>query len=82
MNIKVERLYALGSDAPLKALVDISLDDIFIIKGVRVVEGKNGLFVSMPQELGKDSRWYNRVQIIDEAHKEKLSQVVLTAYNE
>jgi len=32
----------------LKAIADIVLEDSFVIRGIRVVEGKNGLFISFP----------------------------------
>ena len=32
----------------LKAYVDITFDDSFVIHGLKVIEGQNGLFVAMP----------------------------------
>jgi len=38
--------------------VDIRHRD-YIVKGLRVVEGSKGLFLSMPQEKAKDGKWYD-----------------------
>ena len=82
VEIKVERVYRLDSDSPLKGFADISIAGSFIIKGLRIVAGKNGLFVGMPQEQGKDGKWYNRVSMVNEALKEKLASLVLSAFQE
>lgn len=34
----------------IKAIASVSLDGMFVIKGLRVVNGNNGCFAAMPQE--------------------------------
>ena len=75
VEIKVERIHRLESDSRLKGFADISIGGSFIVKGLRIVAGKNGLFVGMPQEQGRDGKWYNRVCLINEALKEKLADL-------
>jgi len=82
IEIKVERIHKVDTDTPLRGFADISIAGSFIVKGLRIVSGKNGLFVGMPRELGKDGKWYNRVNLINETLKEKLADLVLTAYDE
>lgn len=80
--IKVVRLYRRDDDSSkLKAFVDVSLND-FVVKGIRVVDGKNGLFVGMPQEKSKDGKWYDVFQPSTEDARQHLSDVVLAAYRE
>lgn len=79
--IQVSRIYRFDGDSKLKAFVDVTLAG-FLIKGLRIVEGKNGLFLGMPQQQGKDGKWYNCVQpATKEAHRE-LTDFVLAAYKE
>ena len=82
VEIKVERIYRLDSDSSLKGFADISIAGSFIVKGLRIVAGKDGLFVGMPREQGKDGKWYNRVTLADEAVREKLTSMVLSAFEE
>jgi DNA-binding cell septation regulator SpoVG len=49
VNVSVERIYRLDNDSALKGFADISLCDSVVLKGLRIVEGKKGLFVGMPQ---------------------------------
>ena len=52
-QISVSRIYKLDTDSKLKAFADVSFSGI-VIKGLSVVNGINGLFVSMPRHQGKD----------------------------
>jgi stage V sporulation protein G len=80
VEIRVERIYRLDSDSALKGFADISIAGSFIIKGLRIVSGKNGLFVGMPREQGKDGKWYNTIHLVNEALREKLANMVLAAF--
>ena len=82
MDIQVQRMYRFETDRPLKAFADIVVNDALLIKGVRILEGKKGIFVSMPQELAKDNKWYDTVRCLTQEVREQISKVVLSAYNE
>lgn len=82
IDLKVVRLHRFDSeDSKLKAFVDVSIGD-FIIKGFRILNGQKGLFLAMPQEQGKDGKWYNVFSPATEEAKQNLSEVVLAAYQE
>jgi stage V sporulation protein G len=36
------------SDGKLKAYVSITIDNAFVVRDIKIIEGKNGLFVAMP----------------------------------
>lgn len=80
MEIKVHKMYRLDGNRPLKAFADISLNDAVLIKGIKVILGKEGLFVSMPQEQGKDNKWYESVRCLKKDIREQISEIVLNAY--
>jgi len=82
VEVNVERLYRLDSDGALKGFVDISICNSIVVKGLRIVAGKNGLFVGMPQQLGKDGKWHNRVSLTNDSLKNKLNDLVLSAFEE
>ena len=57
MNIqaRIDRMVQVGN---VKAIASVSLDGMFVVKGLKVMDGRKGLFVSMPQETfsGKDGQ--------------------------
>ena len=78
--IEVARLHKLESNGPLRAFADVVIGQV-LVKGVRIIDGKNGLFLTMPQTQGKDGKWYCTVMLLDESLKEELQEVVIEAYN-
>lgn len=82
LEIQVQRMYRFESDRPLKAFADIIVNDALLVKGIKVLEGKNGLFVSMPQEQAKDKKWYDSVRCLTQDVREQITEVVLSAYKE
>lgn len=80
LKFAVTRLHKLDGNGPLKAFCDLSVLDSLVINGLRVVEGKEGLFVSMPQEAGKDGKWYNTVIPLRREIKDEIERIVLEAY--
>jgi len=87
MRVEVVRLMRLEG-SPLKAFCDIQFSDdkgdsdSFIVKKFKVVEGKEGLFVGMPCEIGKGGRWFNTFMPLSQSIKDKIEQVVLECYND
>jgi len=82
LEIQVQRIYRFDGDRPLKAFVDIIVNDVLLIKGIKVLDGKKGLFVSMPQEQAKDQKWYDSVRCLTQDIREQITEVVLSAYRE
>jgi len=81
-GIEVVRLRRLTGDSKVKAFADVGFAGAFIVKGLRVVEGKSGLFVGMPREQGKDGKWYDRAHPLTKEFRDVLNELVLEAYEE
>ena len=47
LEARIDRMVQKGN---VKAIASVSLDGLFVVKGLKVMDGKKGLFVSMPQE--------------------------------
>ena len=80
LGLAVSRIHKLDGSSSTKAFCAISVLDSLVINGLRVVEGKEGLFVSMPREQGKDGKWYNTVMPLNREVKDEIEKLVLEAY--
>ncbi len=80
LKLEVTRIHKVDGSGATKAFCDISILDCLVINGLRVVAGKEGLFVSMPREEGKDGKWYNTVIPLKKEVKSEIEKVVLEAY--
>ena len=81
VGISVKRLVKFDGEGSLKAYCDVAISEQFLVKGLRVVEGKHGLFVSMPREQGKDRKWYDSVVALNREAKDEVNRAVLEAYH-
>jgi len=78
--VTVLRMFCLPNAGSLKAFVDICFDHTIVVKGLRVLEGRKGLFVTMPREQGKDNKWCDQVQILNSSVLEEVNTKVLREY--
>jgi len=81
IDVKVIKIHRLTGVSRIKAFVDLGINDALLIKGVRIVQGKKGLYVSMPIEQGKNERWYERVRCLNQDIRSLIADKVLDAYN-
>lgn len=83
IQAKIDRELQSGK---LKAIASVSLDGMFVVKGLKVMDGKKGLFVSMPQEVftGNDGKkqYSNLFFPMTNGAKEELQTVVLEVYRQ
>lgn len=78
---QVSRIYKLDKDSKTKAFVDLCWSGL-VVKGLRVVGGSKGMFISMPRQQGKDGKWYNAVYPATKEIQKQISDLVLEAYSE
>jgi len=81
LSLQVVRLHRIDGESKTKAFVDVAIGD-FIVKGLRIVEGKKGLFLGMPGEQGKDGKWYNAFYPKTKEARQALSDLILAVYQE
>lgn len=65
-----------------KAFIELCLDETLIIKGMALVEGSKGLFLSFPSTKGKDGKYYNSIYSIDKEFTGQLEEACIKKYNE
>ena len=80
VRLEIKRMNRVEGEGTARAFCDVAVADSVLVKGVKVIEGKNGLFVSMPREQGKDGNWYDTVRPLSKQVREQLSRAVLEAY--
>ena len=72
-----------GSWGKVRAFFDIRTEEGLVVKGFKIMEGINGLFVSMPSQKGKNQQgedeWFDTVWIEKEL-RDQLNQIALNEY--
>ena len=67
-------------DSKLKAVASITIDECFVVHDIKVIEGKEGYFVSMPSKKTPDGEYRDIVHPINTETREKLIEEILKAY--
>ena len=78
--MKIERINK-GNWGKIRAFFDLQTEEGFTIKGFKLVEGINGLFVGFPSQKGSDDEYYDTVWA-DRDVKEKVNQLAIKAYGQ
>ena len=79
LNITEVRV-SLREDAKLKAFVSITLNDCFVIRGLKIIEGNRGMFVAMPSRKKPDGAFQDIAHPINNETRAWMEGEVLKAY--
>ncbi len=82
LDIEIANIYRLDGSSAIKAFCDIIVSNILLVKGIRIIEGRNGLFVRMPAKAGKDGKWYESIRPMSKEIRACLNEVIIKAFNE
>ena len=78
--MKIERMNK-GNWGKIRAFFDLQTEEGFTIKGFKLVEGINGLFVGFPSQKGSDDEYYDTVWA-DRDVKEQVNQLAVKTYGQ
>ncbi len=67
-------------DGKLKAVASITIDECFVVHDIKVIEGSEGPFISMPSRKGPDGEYRDIVHPINTETREMIRDAVLEAY--
>jgi stage V sporulation protein G len=68
-------------ESKVKAFVDVEINDLRV-NGLKVIDGREGLYVTYPDEKRKNGEYADIVSPITQMIEEAIETAVLTAYKE
>ena len=71
----------LKDESKLKGIASITIDDCFVVHDIKVIDGKEGLFISMPNKKTADGDHIDIAHPINTETRLEIKNVVLEAYN-
>ena len=72
----------LRDEEKLKAFANVTFDDAFVIRGLKIISGAKGYFVSMPSRRRPDGSHQDIAHPINSDMRRIIEQRVLDAYQE
>lgn len=64
----------------LKAFVNVTFENCFVVRGMKVIKGATGYFVSMPSRRMTDATYRDIAHPITNEFREYLERAILTQY--
>ena len=80
MAITDVRIKKVNNNTKVVAKASVTFDSAFVVHGFSIVNGKNGLFVSMPSIKFKDGDYIDIAHPITSVSRTTLIKIIMDAY--
>lgn len=64
----------------LKAYVSITLDDCFVVRDLKIIQGPSGLFVAMPSKKRKDGQFRDIAHPLNQETRAMIEDMIFETY--
>ena len=81
MDVTQVRVFPVEEDK-LKAFVSIIIDDCFVVSDIKIIQGDNGLFISMPSKKRKNGTFRDIAHPLNSETRRHIEQRVIEKYRE
>lgn len=68
-------------DSRMKGIVSVLIDDCFVIRDIRIIDGKDGLFVAMPSRKNVDGEYHDIAHPINAETRKMFEDAIIEEYN-
>ena len=79
MEITEVKIYP-ANEGKLKAYATMVIDNCFIIRDMKVIQGENGLFVSMPSRRKKDGTFKDIAHPLNQETRKNIEERVILEF--
>ena len=81
MQITDVRIRRVEKEGKMKAVVSITIDNSFAVHDIKIVEGPDNYFVSMPSRRTKNGSFRDTAHPINAEARTQIVETILNAYN-
>ena len=82
MKITDVRVRKLAKEGKMRAVVSITIDNLFVVHDIKVIEGDKGLFIAMPSKKTGDGEFRDIAHPINSEAREMIQERIFSAYEE
>ena len=82
MQITDVRVRKVTKEGKMRAVVSITIDDVFVVHDIKVIEGEKGLFIAMPSRKASDGEYRDIAHPINSETRVKIQSLILEKYQE
>ena len=82
MQITDVRVRKVAKEGKMRAVVSITIDDVFVVHDIKVIEGEKGLFIAMPSRKAADGEYRDIAHPINSDTRDMIQSLILAKYQE
>ena len=82
MQITDVRVRKVAKEGKMRAVVSITIDDVFVVHDIKVIEGEKGLFIAMPSRKAADGEYRDIAHPINSDTRDMIQSLILEKYQE
>ena len=64
----------------MKAIVSMTIDNVFVVHDIKVIEGEKGLFIAMPSRKAADGEYRDIAHPINSGTRDMIQSIILNKY--
>lgn len=80
MNITDIRVRKIDKEGKMKAVASITIDNVFVVHDIKIIDGEKGLFIAMPSKKASDGEFRDIAHPINSETRDELQKLILEAY--
>lgn len=80
MKITDVRVRKIEGDGKMKAVASITIEEVFVVHDIKVIEGEKGIFIAMPSKKSTDGKYKDIAHPINTNTRDELQRIILEAY--
>ena len=81
MKITSVNVHKKNDETRMKGSASVLLDDCFVIRDIRIIEGKDGLFIAMPSRKNADGEYHDIAHPINAETRKLFEEAIFAEYN-
>ena len=82
MQITDVRVRKVTKEGKMRAVVSITIDDVFVVHDIKVIEGEKGLFIAMPSRKASHGEYRDIAHPINSETRDRIQSLILEKYQE
>ena len=80
-DVRVRKISSENSNK-MKAIASITIDGVFVVHDIKILEGEKGMFIAMPSRKASDGEFRDIAHPINTETREMLQEMILNKYKE
>lgn len=81
MKITSVNVHKKNDDTKMKGIASVILDDCFAIRDIRIIEGKEGLFIAMPSRKNAEGEYHDIAHPINAETRKMFEDAIFEEFN-